>query len=89
MGGGAFLLWNVPQLWNAPLRPPEPLRAHPAPLPFRRPGAPSRARLAALARPPAPALARRGWRWSGEAGLGDGLEEHKARWLFPELFAVG
>ncbi len=24
-----------------------------------------------------------------EAGLGDGLEEHKARWLFPELFAVG
>ncbi len=24
-----------------------------------------------------------------EAGLGDGLEEHKARWLFPELFMVG
>ncbi|MDP9457127.1 MAG: hypothetical protein M3Q60_15425 [Actinomycetota bacterium] len=24
-----------------------------------------------------------------EAGLGDGLEEHKARRLFPELFAVG
>ncbi len=24
-----------------------------------------------------------------EVGLGDGLEEHKARWLFPELFAVG
>ncbi len=24
-----------------------------------------------------------------ETSLGDGLEEHKARWLFPELFAVG
>ncbi len=24
-----------------------------------------------------------------ETGLGDGLEEHKARRLFPELFAVG
>ncbi len=39
----------VQTCWNAPLRPPEPPRARPGPLPLRRPPRPSRARLVALA----------------------------------------